>query len=200
MADPVQTFQDFSRNLFVPLIEANAIRNITGFGTPTETDDWVRVDKSETFELGFNPQTVTKAYIDTKNDETSIGSYQTSMEQEIIIDGNNPLYALMYEFSMAFPTGSEAKIPCALIMPSVRKSGEADAFIWRETMLAPGTINTIDKKLTFTMNLNGEMTRGIGTKDDTTGKFTITDGITGTEPVTPASVFSEKSTAKDSSK
>lgn len=169
-------FSDFSRDKFIPLIDANFIRKMIGWDT-IETEDghaWARVDKSEQFSLELSPQTETKGYIDTANDTTRTVSYQVSQEQEIIIDGNNEVYALMYEYTMHFPVGSDAQVPNMLIMPSVTNPEVADAFLWEDAMLTPVSINTIDKKLTFTINYNGEYVRGTGAKGEESGRFEFT--------------------------
>lgn len=169
-------FSDFSRDKFIPLIDANFIRELVGW-PKIETKDghaWARVNKSEQFSLELSPQTETKGYIDTANDTTRTTSYQVSQEQEIIIDGNNEVYALMYEYTMHFPVGSDAQVPNMLIMPSVTDPEVADAFLWEDAMLTPVSINTIDKKLTFTINYNGEYQRGTGSKDEETQRFVFT--------------------------
>lgn len=176
--------------MFIPLVDANKIRKLTGFGEAGEGYDWTRIDKSEIFELQFNPQTETKAYIVNKNDETAIKSYQTTQQQEIVIDGNNQLYSLMYEFAMAFPVGSDAEVPVLLCAPSVRKAGEIDGFKWEHTLITINSLNSVDQKLSFTLNLNGDSERGTVTNEG--GKFTYTAGVS-----TMAALFSkEVATAK----
>lgn len=168
-----QTFPAFDRSMFIPCIELNKIRNLTGFGTATEGDDWGRIGKSEVFDLAFNPQTETKGYIENKNDQTTLKSYQVSQDQEIVIDGNDPIYALMYEFAMMFPVGSDAVIPVLLVAPSVRTAGVNDGFVWREALISLKNLNSVDKKLTFTLNLNGDVERGTVTIED--GKLTFSN-------------------------
>ncbi len=174
-ATPTGRFADFSRDRFVPLIDGNTIRRLVGMTTEGDDFAWARVDKSEIFELAFNPEENTRGYIDTPNDATFVEKYGLQMDQEIVIDGNNETYSLMYEYAMHFPTGSDAEVPCALIMPNVKDpAGAADAFLWRQAILSPSGINTIDKKLTFSMKFNGAMERGTGAKNETTGRFEIT--------------------------
>lgn len=169
-------FPDFSRDKFIPAIDANAIRKFIGWDT-IETSDghaWARVDKSEQFNIELSPNTETKGYIDTANDTERMVSYQVSQEQEIIIDGNNEVYALMYEYTMHFPVGSDAIVPNLLLAPSVVDPDVVDAFLWNEAILTPVSINTIDKKLTFNISYNGAFERGTGAKDETTGRFLFT--------------------------
>lgn len=173
--DSATRFPDFSRDKFIPIIDANTIRRFIGWDTEGDGFAWARVDKSEVFELALNPEENTKGYIDTANDSTFVEKYSTQMDQEIVVDGNNEVYALMYEFMMHFPTGSDAEVPCALIMPSVKDpSNAADAFLWKNAILSPSTLNTVDKKLSFAMKFNGAMERGTGALNTETGRFEIT--------------------------
>lgn len=189
-----QTFPAFDRSMFIPLIDANAIRAYLGEELVGTGHDWVRIDKSEIFELQFNPQTETKAYIVNKNDETSLTSYQTAMDQEIVIDGNNQLYSLMYRFAMKFPVGSDAEVPVLLCAPSVVTPGAIDGYLWEHALITIGSLNSVDKKLTFTLNLNGDNTEGVVTTTD--GGFTFTEG-TAVQSVSMFSADSKKTTAKD---
>lgn len=196
MEDEVK-FQAFDRSQFIPLIDGNAIRRLLGEEPVGTGKDYIRIDKSEVWALQFNPQTETKGYIVNKNDETTLTSYQTAMDQEIVIDGNNPLYSLMYRFAMKFPVGSDAEVPTLLCAPSVVTPGAIDGYEWEHALITIGELNSVDKKLTFTLNLNGDNTEGIVTKDDN-GKFVYTEG--GTPEVQTASVLSvdaKKTTAKD---
>lgn len=172
---PEERFPAFSREDMIPLIDMNAIKRFLGVETDGDGHAWTRVDKSEIDEITFDAQTETKKYIDTKNDYTYINSYNMSEPQEIITDGNNECYSLLYEYSMHRPTGSDAEVPCMQLFPSVMEPGKADAFLFENAMLVPGTINFVDKKLTFTMQFNGDMQRGIGEKDETTGRFKYTE-------------------------
>lgn len=191
-----QKFPAFDRSMFIPLLELNRIRQLTGFGTATTGDDWGRIGKSEVFDLAFNPQTETKGYIENKNDQTTLTSYQVSQDQEIVIDGNDPIYALMYEFAMMFPVGSDAVVPVLLAAPSVRTPGQIDGFLWREALISLSNLNSVDKKLTFTLNLNGDVKRGIITKGDD-GKFTFTDEAQAVSTFSLDSTETKKTTSKD---
>lgn len=196
--DPTVQFPGFNRSQMIPLIDGNTIRQRIGWEPVGEGFSWARVDKSEVFEFATNPQTETKAYIDTANDYTYVKSYQAAMEQEIIIDPNNEVYGLMYEYTMLFPTGSDAEVPCMMIFPSVKDPAVSDAFLWKTAMLTTGAISSPDGKLTFTINFNGEMERGTGAKSAESGKFEFTP-----LPATPAapeqaSILSAKSSSTKS--
>lgn len=65
---------NLTRDLFIPFVDANAMKRAAGQEVEAEpgTYDWVRIDKSTIFSLAFNPQEETKGYIDAPNDTTYI--------------------------------------------------------------------------------------------------------------------------------
>lgn len=159
---------DITRDKFIPFIDTSE--------TPgTGTYKWVPVDLSTVFELQYNPQTETYSYICYPNDTTLINSYQLSMEQEIRIDGSNPLYKWMLAFMRSMPTGSDAKRALMLVFPDPTTGEATDADLFTEGMIAPNTINTVDHILTFTLNFNGSRTEGTVAISDSTVTFTPAD-------------------------
>lgn len=158
-----------TRNLFIPLIDKNKLT-----GTTSESYAWVRVDKSTVFELSFNPQEETFGYIDAANDSTEVTSYQPELPQEIILDNENALYAAMFDFCMSLPVGSDAVVPCLLVMPDTSTGEATKGYLWKEATISPQSLNSVDGKLSFTMKLNGELTRG--TVAASNGSFTFAEG------------------------
>ena len=144
---------NLTRNLWVPLIDST-------LGAESGTYTWVRIDKSTIFELSFNPSEETVGYIDSANDSTYIKSYAPELPQEITLDNDNPLFKVMLPFMMGMPTGSSANVPVMLVYPNLETGKATDAMVWEEAIVSPQTINTVDGKLTFTLNLNGDATKG----------------------------------------
>lgn len=158
-----------TRDLFIPLIDRNKLT-----GNTAEGYDWVRVDKSTVFALAFNPQEETFGYINAPNDTTEVTSYQPELPQEIVLDNENPLYAAMHDFCMSMPIGSNAEVPCLLVMPD-NSTGEATkGYLWEKASISPGELNSVDGKLTFTMKLNGQKKDGTVTASDGTFVFAET--------------------------
>lgn len=190
MADEV-IFPAFDRSMFIPFLDKNKLKKVTGMGEPT-TDkyDWGRIGRSEICTLEKNPQTETKKYIQNKNDETTLESYQNTQPQELAIDGNDEMYGLIYEYAMLDPVGSDAVIPAMYAAPSVRYPNAIDGYVWDDNILTIDNIDAVAKKVSFTLNLNGDKVRGEITKGDD-GKFTFTPGVIAGEP-TQASVFSTR--------
>lgn len=142
-----------ARSKFVPLIDITR-------GAEAGVHTWKPIDLSTVFELAYNPQTETYGYICNDTDSTEIKSYQPAMEQEIKISRGNPIYDFMLDFMRGMPTGSAAEVPVMVVYPD-KTTGEAtDADLWEHAVIYPGTINTVDGKLTFTLNFNGAHTQG----------------------------------------
>lgn len=166
---------NLTRNLFIPYVDANTIRRAIGETVTGDGYDWVQIDKSTIFDLAFNPQEETSGYIDTANDTTYVKSYQPELPQEIILDNSNPLYKIMYPFCMAMPTGGDAVVPVLLRQPNMDTAQPTDATIWKEALVSPTDLNTVDGKLNFSLKLNGEFENGEAS-EDTDGKVTFTEG------------------------
>lgn len=164
---------NLTRDLYIPLIDANAIRKAIGEDIVGTGNDWVRIDKSTIFELSFNPQEETQGYIDTANDTTYVKSYQPELPQEIILDNSNELYKLMHPFCMKMPTGSSAEVPTLLVMPDMSTGKATAGYKWDKSIVSPGSLNTVDGKLSFTLKLNGKIDNGTVTFTD--GKAVFSD-------------------------
>lgn len=121
---------------------------------------WVPVDKSTTYELGFNAQTDTKGFIVDKNDSTVIKSYQAAMDQEITLDNANPMYKFMRAYAMSMPVGSDAECPVLVVQPDDTTGLPTIGYVWPNAMITPTAINSVDGILTFNLALNGDPIEG----------------------------------------
>lgn len=180
---------NLTRNLFIPYVDANALRRAVGADEVGEGYDWVRIDKSTIFDLAFNPQEETSGYIDTANDTTEVTSYQPELPQEIVLDNGNPLYKAIYPFCMDMPTKGDAVVPVLLREPNMDTALPTDARVWKQAIVSPGDLNTVDGKLSFSLKLNGDVTKG--TAADADGKVTFTEG--GAAPAAYSAAKSGKS-------
>lgn len=159
-----------TRDLFIPLIDRNKLT-----GESAEGVDWVRVDKSTVFAFAFNPQEETFGYIDAPNDSTEVTSYQPELPQEIVLDNENPLYAAMHDFCMRMPVGSDAEVPCLLVMPDNETGKATKGYLWEHAIISPQELNSVDGRLTFTMKLNGKKQDGTVTASDGTFVFAASE-------------------------
>ena len=156
-----------TRNLFVPMLDTDAMLD-----TPTGTPKWVPIDLSTVFEFAFNPTTETYSYICYANDTNETTGYAPTMEQEIVLDNENPMYEAMYPFMMSMPTGSKCKVPCLLVEPDMDTGKPTRGRMWSEATISPDTVNTVDGKITFTINFNGDQAEGTVANNEGTVTFT----------------------------
>ena len=155
-----------TRDLFIPLIDRTKLT-----GASAEGHAWVRVDKSTIFALAFNPQEEPFSYINAPNDSTEVTSYQPELPQEIVLDSANPLYVAMHDFAMKMPVGSDAEVPCLLVMPDASTGEATKGYLWEHAIISMQELNSVDGKLTFTMKLNGVKKDGTVTASDGTFVF-----------------------------
>ena len=172
---------NLTRNLFVPYVDANTMKRAIGETVEGEGYAWTQIDKSTIFALAFNPQEETLGYIDEANDTTYVKSYQPELPQEIILDNTNPLFAVMYPFCMAMPTGGDAEVP------DMTTGDATEGTLWKKAIVSPTDLNTVDGKLTFTLKLNGGFERGT---------VAVTDGAVTFTPKAQAAAFSAPRSTK----
>ena len=150
-------------------------------GAVEGTYDWVRIDKSTLFALSFNANEETYEYIDSANDTTEVTGFAPTMEQEIILDDENPLYQFLEPLFMSRLADSSVSfaMPVMITEPDATGGETYTAWVWDEATLTPSELNTPDGKLSFTINLNGTATKGTATfADDGTVTFTTDSDAT----------------------
>lgn len=130
----------------------------------SQTPVWARIDKSTIFALNPNPQEETYDYICYEMPVTEVDHYEPELPQEIAMYEDNPMYEFIFGKFYDLPTGSDLKVPCLLCFPgSDKKAWKID-----ETTLILGEMNTVDKKISFTLRFGGDISRGT---------YTITSGV-----------------------
>lgn len=137
-----------------------------------QTSSWARIDKSTIFSLNPGAQTENQDYICYEMPMTEVDHYEPELPQEIVMNEGNPMYDFIYEMFYNLPTGSDAVVPCLICFPGTGKQA------WKidQTTLVLGEMNTVDRKISFTLNLGGDITRG-----------TYTVSTAGVPTFTPAS-------------
>lgn len=153
-----------TRNLFIPALDVSA----------DHKGQFVAIDKSTIFEFAFNPNTETYSFICNKNDSNEVTGYAPTMGQEIVLDNENPMYAYLHPRFMEMPTGSDCVIPCLLIEPDMKTGKPTVGRLWKEATVVPDNLNSVDGKLAFTINFNGDPV--VGTVAIAAGKITFTEG------------------------
>lgn len=83
---------------FVPFIDVSK----------TTTASWVRIKKSTTYSLAFNPQTKTFDFISSDNPEEEIDSYQPALSQSLTMFDDEPDFETVFDMAYHLPTGGDA--------------------------------------------------------------------------------------------
>lgn len=146
--------EKITRNYYVPFLDLSK-------GAVAGTYEWGRIDKSTVFDLNANPQTEDYAYIYLEADQTELDGYKPSMDQEIACYRGNPMYDFISELFYNLDV-KEATIPFLLVFP--KRNAEATtmpAWLYDEAQIVLNNLNSVDGKITFTINFNGE--RQLGT-------------------------------------
>lgn len=125
----------------------------------SESYTWKRIDKSTIFSLNPNPQTNTLDYICFEAPVTEVDHYEPELPQEIVMNAGNEMYEFIYDQFYGLPVGEEAKVPCLICYPP-NAAGEQKAWLVKDTVLQLGEMNTVERKISFTLHLGGDITRG----------------------------------------
>lgn len=126
------------------------------------TASWMRIDKSTIFALNPNPQTNTYNYISTETPVTEVDHYEPALPQEIALYQGNPIYDFIFDKFYNLPVGSACEVPLLMAFGGTEKK----AWLCTATIVL-GELNTVDGKISFTLNIGGNITKGT---------YTITDG------------------------
>jgi hypothetical protein len=143
-----------TKNQFIPFLNTTA---------SSTTATWTRIDKSTIFSLNPNPQTESKDYICYESPVEEIDHYEPELPQEIALYRGNPMYDFMFNLFYNLPVGSAAVVPALICFAPSTGSGETpDQLAWSvpQCSVTLGELNTVDGKLSFTLKLGGDITRG----------------------------------------
>ena len=83
------------------------------------------------------------------------------------MNAGNPMYEFVYGMFYDLPVGEEAKVPCLICFPPNAENAKK-AWLVKDCTLQLGEMNTVDRKITFTLKLGGDITRGT---------YTISSGV-----------------------
>ena len=161
MADIIKTtagtptaLQDLKETDYVPFIGTSKTGDII---------TWARIDKSTIFSLAVNPETVTNKYIDSELPQDTIKNYKPTIAQEIALIEGNKAFDFVFKMFYDLPVGT------ACIVPFLMCFGGSQKLAWlTEATLVLGELNSVDRKITFTLNIGGTIQRGT---------FVVADGV-----------------------
>ena len=152
---------------------------------------WARIDKSTIFSLNPNPQTETNDYICYESPVTDVDHYEPELPQEIVMEEGNPMYDFIFDMFYNLPVGEDVKVPCLICFPGT----DHKAWLIDECTLVLGEMNTVDRKISFTLNFGGDITRGTYTISDGVPSFTP-DGSGDATQIIGAAVYNVTAPAK----
>ena len=151
------------RNQYIPFLD-------TAKDSTFAASTWKAIDFSTIFELSIGEQTEDMDYICFENAVTEVISNKPSLPQEIALYEGNDIYDFMFTELYNLPTGADCKIPFLICFGGTGKKA------WRGICtIAEKTLNTVDGKITFTMQIGGDITKGT---------YTITEGVPTFTPAT----------------
>lgn len=139
-----------TKTAFIPYIDTSGTSNGENW-----TPQYTRIDKSTIFALALNPQTNTVNYISQELPSTEVDHYEPSLPQEIALYKGNPMYDYMIGLMLSLPVGNACVIPVLL-----RLGEDNKAWLIKKTTIVFGELNSVDGKLTFTLNFGGDIEKG----------------------------------------
>ena len=160
----MSTETKLTKNNFIPFLDITK-------GTTTAV--WARIDKSTIFSLNPNPQSESVDYICYESPVDEIDHYEPELPQEIALYEGNPMYDFMFQMFYDLPIGSEAKVPALLCFAGTGKK----AWMVSDNVIQLGELNSVDGKLSFTLKLGGDISKGT---------YTITSGVPSFTPASGA--------------
>ena len=152
-----------TKNYFSPFLD-------TTKGATPGTYTWARIDRSTIFSLNPNPQSETLDYICYESPIEEVDHYEPELPQEIAIYEGNPMYDFMFGMFYDLPVGSAVTVPALICFAGTQKK----AWLVEKNTIQLGELNTVDGKLSFTLKLGGDITRGTYTVNAETGVPTFT--------------------------
>ena len=145
-------------------IDASKTINGSGEWGPS----WKRVELSTIFSLNPNPQTESNDYIAYETPVEEITKYQPELPLECATYEGDAAFDFLYELYKSLPVGADAQVPTLICFGGTDK----DAWQIKQATIVLGELNTVDRKLSFTLKLGGNIERGTYTITSGTPSFT----------------------------
>lgn len=137
-----------TKNQFIPFLDT--AKDLT-FAACT----WKAIDLSTVFELTVGEVEEEMDYICYENAVTEITANKPELPQEIALYEGNPIYDFMIGELQDLPTGTGCKVPFLICF------GGTGKIAWRGICtISSKVLNTVDGKVTFSMKMGGDITKG----------------------------------------
>lgn len=149
-----------TKNTVIPFIDTSNTINADSWAPV-----WNRIDKSTIFDLAFNPQSESVDYISYESAIEEVSSYQPELPQEIALYRGNAIYDFVESLCINLPVGDAVKVPFLLCWPP-QEDKSIKAWQVKECRLLLSNYNSVDGKITFTLNLGGNIGKGTATVEN----------------------------------
>lgn len=157
MAD---TLTKLTKNQFIPFLDVAK-------DSTMQACTWKAIDLSTIFSLTMNENTEEKDYICYKDPVTEVINNKPQLPQEIALYEGNPIYDFMFNEFYEMPIGADCKIPFLMCF------GGTDKKAWRcLATITSKELATVDGKLSFTIEMGGDIEKGTYTIDAGVPTFT----------------------------
>lgn len=145
-----------TKNMFIPFLDVAK-------DSTMKACEWKAIDLSTIFSLAMNENTEEKDYICYKDPVTEVINNKPQLPQEIALYEGNPMYDFMFNEFFSMPIGAECKIPFLMCFGGTAKKA------WRcLATITSKELSTVDNKLSFTIEMGGDIEKGT---------YTITGGV-----------------------
>ncbi|MCR4627399.1 MAG: hypothetical protein K5640_07090 [Treponema sp.] len=133
--------------------------------------DWMRICKTESFDLNMNPETETRDYICDEQPTTELKKYNPSFNTPLVMHENDDDYDFIFGKFFNMDTGDKAKSEVLLVFfqePVDTTAATHTKFkAWRcDCTIVQNDLNSVDSTLTFDTNFNGNVKKGYVTIDN----------------------------------
>lgn len=152
----MSTLELLKKNQYIPFLDVSQDFTFA-------SSSWKAIDLSTIFELSMNEQTEEYDYICYEAAVTEVESNKPQLPQEIRTVEGNAVHDFIAKHFYDMPVGEQCKVPFLICFGGTGKKA------WRGICtLTNKTLNTVDKKYSFTMEMGGDIEKGT---------YTITEGV-----------------------
>lgn len=144
-------------------------------GTTGEAD-WARIGKSTIFDLVLNAETETLDFIEDENPTDLLKKYKPTLSQELKTMQGDKAFDALFDMLYTLPVGEAAIRKVLLVFP---KAGTTTGtfLAWQvDSTVVLSNFNTVDEKILFNLNFNGNIERGTVTIAAGQPTFTAGEG------------------------
>lgn len=136
--------------------------------------EFLRIGKSTIFALSLNANVVTQDFIEDEAPTDEVSYYKPTLPQELAAYKGDPAFDFIYDMFYNLPTGTGVQKTLLIVFDGNIGTEAALKFnAWQANVtVVLKDFNTVDEKITFDLNFNGNIERGTATITDGTPSFT----------------------------